>query len=122
MNASSQPNYFLSWTSFEEWLPSEDHNTLLISLVYHCQSFLISHEQSLKEDSLVILFFSEPGALNANSFSYYRLHIIHAIPEVKLVQLKKIMNQPLLPHGLLQQRHKIGTLFEYFEMVHESLR
>src|SRR3954470_4128677 len=99
-NASSYPNYFLSWTSFEEWLPNEDHNTLLISLVYHCQSFLISHEQSVKEDSFVILIFNETGALNANSFSYYRLHIIHAIPGVKLVQLKKIMNQPLLPRKL----------------------
>ena len=91
-NASRQLNHFLRWTSFEERLPNEDDHIILISFVYHCQSFLISHEQSVKEDSLVILIFSEPGALNANSFSYYRLHIIHAILGVKLVQLKKIMN------------------------------
>src|SRR3954465_7752971 len=93
-------NPILELDKFEEWLPNEDHNTLLISLVYHCQSFLISHEQSVKEDSFVILIFNEPGALNANSFSYYGLHIIHAILGVKLVQLKKIMNQPLLPRKL----------------------
>ena len=56
-NASRQLNHFLRWTSFEERLPNEDDHILLISFVYHCQSFLISHEQSVKEGLFVILSF-----------------------------------------------------------------
>ena len=67
-NATRQLNHFLRWTSFEERLPNEDDHILLISFVYHCQSFLISHEQSVKEGLFVIF---DPGALFASSFSYY---------------------------------------------------
>ena len=56
-NASRQLNHFLRWTSFEERLPNEDDHILLISFVYHCQSFLISHEQSVKEGLFVVLSF-----------------------------------------------------------------
>ena len=70
---------FLSRTSFEERLPSEDHNTLLISFVYHCQSFLISHRQSVKEDSCVVLsFMSRVHSMPVPSH-IKGLHIIHAI-------------------------------------------
>src|SRR3954470_24797868 len=35
----------------------------LISFVYHCQSFLFSHRQSVKEGLLVVIIFCELGAL-----------------------------------------------------------
>ena len=75
----------------------------------------------MKEDSLVILIFSEPGALNANSFSYYGLHIIHAIPRVKLVQLKKIMNQPLLPHELTTEAQNRNFIWIFRDGTRKSL-
>ena len=78
-NASRQLNHFLRWTSFEERLPNEDHNILLISFVYHCQSFLISHRQSVKEDSCVVLsFMSRVHSMPVPS-DIKGLHIIHAI-------------------------------------------
>ena len=78
-NASRQLNHFLRWTSFEERLPNEDDHILLISFVYHCQSFLISHEQSVKEGLFVILFLSRAHSLPVPS-RIMGLHIIHAIP------------------------------------------
>ena len=78
-NASRQLNHFLRWTSFEERLPNEDDHILLISFVYHCQSFLISHEQSVKEGLFVILILSRAHSLPVPS-RIMGLHIIHAIP------------------------------------------
>ena len=78
-NASRQLNHFLRWTSFEERLPNEDDHILLISFVYHCQSFLISHEQSVKEGLFVILILSRAHSMPVPS-RIMGLHIIHAIP------------------------------------------
>ena len=78
-NASRQLNHFLRWTSFEERLPNEDDHIPLISFVYHCQSFLISHEQSVKEGLFVILILSRAHSLPVPS-RIMGLHIRHAIP------------------------------------------
>src|ERR1041385_2820001 len=40
-----------------------DDQIPLISFVYHCKSFLISHRQSVKEGLLVVIIFCELGAL-----------------------------------------------------------
>src|SRR3954467_15348679 len=40
-----------------------DDHIPLISFVYHCQSFLISHRQRVKEGLLVVIIFCELGAL-----------------------------------------------------------
>src|SRR3954470_24233631 len=38
--------------------PGSRHDDMpLISFVYHCQSFIISHEQSVKEGMFVVLYF-----------------------------------------------------------------
>ena len=49
--------------SLEERLPKRNDHIPLISFVYHYQSFLISHEQSLKEVLFVAIIFYELGAL-----------------------------------------------------------
>ena len=66
-------------TSLEERLPHEDDHILLISFVYLCQSFLISHEQSVKEGLFVILFLSRAHSMLVPS-RIMGLHIRHAIP------------------------------------------
>ena len=79
-NASRQLNYFLRWTSFEERLPNEDDHILLISFVYHCQSFLISHEQSVKEGLFVVYFLMSRAHSLPVPSRIRGLHIRHAIP------------------------------------------
>ena len=78
-NASRQLNHFLRWTSFEERLPNEDDHILLISFVYHCQSFLISHEQSVKEGLFVALSFLSRAHSMPVPLRIRGVHIIHAI-------------------------------------------
>ena len=57
-----------------------DDHILLISFVYHCQSFLISHRQSVKEGLLVVIIFCELGALMPVPPRIRGLQIRHAIP------------------------------------------
>ena len=91
--------YFSNQTSFEERLPRRDDHIPLISFVYHYQSFLISHEQSVEEVFFVVIIFYELGALMPVP-PRVKGSQISANQKIKLVQYEKIMNYLLLPHEL----------------------
>ena len=58
----------------------EDDHIPLLSFVYHYQSLLISHEQSVKEGLFVDIIFCELGALMPVPPRIRGLQIRHAIP------------------------------------------